>query len=71
MKGRGEGSNAEKTTLKKPSLIRVKYKNIWAKIGKKNWESKKQKSLGLEIIRTLSFDEYISSLCTLERNDLF
>ena len=41
-----------------------KYENIWAKIGKtKIWESKKQKFLVVEIDRTLSFDEYIASLC--------
>ena len=41
-----------------------KYENIWAKIGKaKIWESKKQKLLGVEIDRTLSFDEHIASLC--------
>ena len=37
---------------------RFKYENIWAKI----WECKKQKPLGVEIDRTLSFDEYIASL---------
>ena len=41
-----------------------KYGNVWAKIGKtKIWESKKQKLLGVEIDRTLSFDEHIASLC--------
>ena len=41
-----------------------KYENVWAKIGKtKIWESKKQKLLGVEIDRTLSFDEHIASLC--------
>ena len=41
-----------------------KYENIWANIGKtKIWESKKQKLLGAEIDRTLSFDEYNASLC--------
>ena len=40
-----------------------KYKNVWAKIGKtKIWESKKQKRLGVEIDRILSFDKYIVSL---------
>ena len=35
-----------------------KYKNVWAKIGKtKIWESKKQKLLGVEIDRTLSYYE--------------
>ena len=51
----------------------LKYENIWAKTGKiKIWESKKQKLLGVEIDRTLNFDEYIASLCNkLERNYLF
>ena len=41
-----------------------KYESVWAKIRKtKIWESKKQKLLGVEIDRTLSFDEYITSLC--------
>ena len=41
-----------------------KYENVWAKIGKtKIWESKKQKLLGVEIDRTVSFDEHIASLC--------
>ena len=41
-----------------------KYENVWAKIGKtKIWESKKQKLLGVEIDRTLSFVEHIASLC--------
>ena len=41
-----------------------KYENVRAKIGKtKIWESEKQKLLGVEIDRTLSFDEHIASLC--------
>ena len=41
-----------------------KNENVWAKIGKtKIWESKKQKLLGAEIDRTLSFDKHIVSLC--------
>ena len=41
-----------------------KYENLWAKIGKtKIWKSKKQKLLGAETDRTLSFDERIASLC--------
>ena len=41
-----------------------KYENVWAKIGKTTiWESKKQKLLGVETDRTLSFDEHIASLC--------
>ena len=44
-------------------VLGFKYENIWANIGKtKIWESKKQKILGVEIGRTLSFDEYIASL---------
>ena len=43
---------------------RFKYESIWAKIGKiKICFSKKQKLLGVEIDRPLSFDEYIASLC--------
>ena len=35
-----------------------------AQIGEpKIWESKKQKLLDVEIDRTLSFDEYVASLC--------
>ena len=46
-------------------ILKFEYENVWAKIGKiKTWESKKQKLLGEEEIdRTLSFDEYIASLC--------
>ena len=45
-------------------VSRLKYENVWAKIGKtKIWESKKQKLLVVEIDRTLSFDEHIASLC--------
>ena len=33
------------------------------KLEKKIWESKKQKLLGVEIDRTLNFDEHIASLC--------
>ena len=41
-----------------------KHENIWGKIGKtKICESNKQKLLGVEIDRTLNFDEYIASLC--------
>ena len=41
----------------------LKYENVWAKLGKTNiWESKKQKLLGLEIDRSLSFDKHITSL---------
>ena len=41
-----------------------KYENAWAKIGKtKFWANKKQKLLGVEIDRTLRFDEHIASIC--------
>ena len=41
-----------------------KYENAWAEIGKtKICESKKQKLFGVEIDRTLRFDEHIASLC--------
>ena len=41
-----------------------KYENVWAQIGKaKIWESKTQKLLGVEIERTLNFDEHVKSLC--------
>ena len=37
---------------------------MWAQIGKaKIWESKTQKLLGVEIERTLNFDEHVKSLC--------
>ena len=50
-----------------------KYKNVWAKIEKiKIWESQKQKLLGVETDRTLSFDEHIASYVrNQERNYLF
>ena len=45
-------------------VLGFKYENIWVNVGKtKIWESKKQKLLCVEIDRTLSFDEYIASLC--------
>ena len=41
-----------------------KYENVWTQIGKaKIWESKTQKLLGVEIERTLNFDEHVKSLC--------
>ena len=41
-----------------------KHENVWATIGKTNiCESKKHKLLGVEIDRTLNFDEHIASLC--------
>ena len=37
---------------------------MWAQIGHaKIWESKTQKLLGVEIDRTLNFNEHVSSLC--------
>ena len=37
---------------------------MWAQIGKaKIWKSKTQKLLGVEIERTLNFDEHVKSLC--------
>ena len=45
-------------------VLGFKYENVWAKIGKtKILESKKQKLLGVEVDRTLSFDEHIVFLC--------
>ena len=39
-----------------------KYENVWAQIGNsKIWESKAQKLLGVEIDRTLNFDEHAKS----------
>ena len=50
--------NQDKCHLLVPGF---KYESIWAKIGKtKIWESKKQKLLGAEIDKTLSF-EHIAS----------
>ena len=41
-----------------------KHENVWSKIRKtKIWESKNQKLLGVEIDRTLNFDEHVASLC--------
>ena len=41
-----------------------KDENVWAQIGKaKIWESKTQNLLGVEIERTLNFDEHVKSLC--------
>ena len=40
-----------------------KFENIWAKIGKaKIWESKSQKLLGVEIDRTLNFNDHVRTL---------
>ena len=44
--------------------MRLKYENVLVNIVKaKFWNSKKQKLLGVDIDRTLRFDEYITSLC--------
>ena len=41
-----------------------KHENIWTQIGDEIiWENNKQKLLGLQINRSLSFNEYVSSLC--------
>ena len=41
-----------------------KHENVWSQIGdEKNWESNKQKLLGLQIDRNLHFNEYVSLLC--------
>ena len=41
-----------------------KYENVWVKIGdEKNWESAKQKLLGIKIGRNLNFDDHVISLC--------
>ena len=45
-------------------VLRFKYENVWTNIEKtKIQESKKQKLSGVEIDRTLSFDEHIAPLC--------
>ena len=49
-------NNSMKLNQDKCRLLfsRLKYENVWAKIGKtKIWESKKQKLLGVEIDKTL------------------
>ena len=39
-----------------------KHENVWGQIGDgKNWESNKQKILGLQIVKNLNFN--VSSLC--------
>ena len=49
-----------------------KHENIWARIGDvKNWDSLKQKLLGVVIDRDLSFNEYVSSLCKRAGRKLF
>ena len=46
------------------SLRDLNTEMFGAEIGEaKIWESKKQKLLDVEIDRTLSFDEYVASLC--------
>ena len=52
-------------------VLEFKCENIWANIGKtKIWESKNKKLLGVEIDRTLSFDQHIISLCKKAGNKL-
>ena len=53
------------------TFSRFKYKSVWAKIGKTKIFSKKQKLVSVEFDRALNFDEYIASLCKLERNYMF
>ena len=49
-----------------------KHENTWARIGEvKNWDSLKQKLLGVVIDRDLSFNEYVSSLCKRAGRKLF
>ena len=46
------------------SFSYIKRELLWANIGRsKNWESEKQKLLGIVIDRNLRFDEYILSRC--------
>ena len=41
-----------------------KYENILVKMGdEKIWDSAKQKLLGIEIRRNLSFDDHVITLC--------
>ena len=41
-----------------------RYENVWVKMGnQKNWESAKQKLLGIEIERNINFDDHMISLC--------
>ena len=45
-------------------VLGQRYENVWVKIGdEKNWESAKQKLLGMEIGRNLNFDDHLISLC--------
>ena len=45
-------------------VSRLKYENLLAQIREANiWKIRKQKLLGVEIDRILSFDEYVASLC--------
>ena len=45
-------------------VLEQRYENVWVKIGdEKNWESAKQKLLGMEIGRNLNFDDHLISLC--------
>ena len=41
-----------------------KYENVWVKMeDEKIWGSGKQKLLGIEIGRNLTFDDHVISLC--------
>ena len=45
-------------------VVVFKYENAWSQIGKaKLGEGRKQKLVGVEIDRTLRFDEYVTFLC--------
>ena len=45
-------------------VLEQRYENVWVKIGdEKNWESAKQKLIGMEIGRNLNFDDHLISLC--------
>ena len=46
------------------SDLGLKHEIIWANVGgKKIWESKEEKLLGLNIDRNLSFTSHISKIC--------
>ena len=41
-----------------------KHETVWAQIGDKNtWGINKQNLLGLQIVKNLNFNEYVSLLC--------
>ena len=57
-----------KTKSRQMSLTCFGIESVWPKIGKTNiWESKNQNLLGVESDRTLSFGEYIGSICRKNR----